>query len=274
METTLLIKNELIETYQELLSSVIGAAPGVLTGLILLIVALVVSKLVERLLRGFLSRVGIDSLAQKLGLSQAVGQIGIRQPMSQLLPRLIYFLLLFLFARTAADGLGLTAVSQALGSFLAFMPNMVSAILILLLGSLAGQFAGRAVGQAAKNSGLDAGSALGSAVSGLILFIAGIMAFSQLRIDTDIIRIVTLCSLGGLALAFGLSFGLGTREVTQSILAGFYARRVFTVGQPIEIQGQRGTLKAITPTLTLLDQDGKTVSVANHVFLHEAVKET
>jgi len=65
----------------------------------------------------------------------------------------------------------------------------------------------------------------------------------------------------------------GTREVTQSILAGFYARRVFSIGQPIEIQGQRGTLKAITPTLTLLDQDGKTVSVANTVFLRQAVKQ-
>ncbi len=273
METTLLIKSELIETYQQLVSSVIGAAPKVLTGLILLIVALVVSKLVERLLRGLLSRVGVDSLAQKVGIDQAVSRIGIRQPMSQLLPRLVYFLLLFLFARTAADGLGLTAVSQALGSFLAFMPNLVSALLILLLGSLAGPFAGRAVGQAAKSSGFDAGSAMGSAISGLILFIAGIMAFSQLGIDTDIVRIVTFCSLAGLALAFGLSFGLGSREVTHSILAGFYARRVFVIGQPIEIQGQRGTLKAITPTLTLLDQDGKTVSVANTVFLRQAVKQ-
>lgn len=273
METTRLIKNELIETYQELLASVIGAAPRVLAGLILLVLALVVSKLLERLLRGFLERVGANSLAKKLGLDQALARIGIRQPMSQLAPRLVYFLLLFLFARSAADGLGLSAVSQALGSFLAFMPNLIAAILILLLGSIVGQFAGRTVGEAAKNSGLDVGSALGSAVSGLIFFIAAIMAFSQLRIDTDIVRIVTFCSLAGLALAFGLSFGLGTREVTQSILAGFYARRVFDVGQPIEIHGHRGTLKAITPTLTLLEEDGQTISVANHVFLHEAVKQ-
>ncbi len=76
-----------------------------------------------------------------------------------------------------------------------------------------------------------------------------------------------------LALAFGLSFGLCSREDTHSILNGSYARRLFIIGQPIEIQGQRGTLKAITPTLTLLDQDGKTVSVANTVFLREAVKQ-
>ncbi|MDH3284673.1 MAG: mechanosensitive ion channel, partial [Acidobacteriota bacterium] len=114
---------------------------------------------------------------------------------------------------------------------------------------------------------------LGSVVSALILVIAGVMAVGQLKLDTDIIRIVTACVLASLALAFGLSFGLGTREITRNIIAGFYARKVFKMGVPIEIRGQRGNLTAITPTQTLLDKDGETIAISNSAFLEEVVRQ-
>ncbi len=273
METTLAIKTELVKTWEELVRSVIASTPKVLAGLILILAALLVAKVIERLLRALLSRIGTDELISRMGIDQALRRIGITRSFSAFLPRVIYFLLLFLFARTAADSLGLVAVSETIGSFLAFVPNLISAILILLLGSLAGQFAGRAVTQAAKGSGLDVGPSLGSAVSGLILFVAAIMAVGQLHIDTEIVRIVTFCVLSGLALAFGLSFGLGTRQVTQSILAGFYARRIFDIGKELEVRGEKGVLKAFTPTMTILEHGGKTLAIDNKVFLDEMVKQ-
>ena len=46
--------------------------------------------------------------------------------------------------------------------------------------------------------------------------------------------------LAGLVLAFGVSFGLGTRELTRNIVAGYYARKVLETGRPIEVAGGRG----------------------------------
>ena len=155
----------------------------------------------------------------------------------------------------------------------AICPNIVAALLILVLGSAAAQFAGRAVAEAATNSGIEFGSSLGGLVSGLILFVLGIMAIGQLRIDTEIIRVVTAAVLAGLALAFGLTFGLGSRDVTRNILAGFYARKTFVIGREMEVRGERGELKSITPTQTLLQQGDRVVAVANSVFLEEVVKQ-
>ncbi len=76
-----------------------------------------------------------------------------------------------------------------------------------------------------------------------------------------------------MALGFGLSLGLGTREITRNILAGFYARKVFRIGEEMEIAGERGTLKAITPTQTLLERDNRTIAVANSVYLEDPVKQ-
>jgi small-conductance mechanosensitive channel len=99
------------------------------------------------------------------------------------------------------------------------------------------------------------------------------MAIAQLRVDTDIIRIVTTCALAGVALAFGLSFGLGTREITRNIIAGFYARKVFRIGEPLEIRGERGVLEGITPTQTLLRVDERLVVISNSAFLDEIARQ-
>ncbi len=199
--------------------------------------------------------------------------MGIRQELNRFLPRLLYWLLLILFAKTAADALGLAAISDAIGAFARYLPNIVAALLILILGSAAAQFAGQAVSEAAENSGIEFASTLGSLVAAVLLFVLGIMALSQLKIDTDMVRLVAMGLLGALALAFGLSFGLGSRDITRNIIAGFYARKTFDIGEQIEISGEKGTLIGITPTQTLLEQEGRRVAVANSVFLEEVVKQ-
>jgi small-conductance mechanosensitive channel len=101
-----------------------------------------------------------------------------------------------------------------------------------------------------------------------------IMAISQLRIDTEMVRLVTSVLLAGAALAFGLSFGLGTRDLVKNLVAGFYARKVLEVGKVVEIAGQQGTLAAITATHIILEQpDKQSVSIANTMFLDQIAKQ-
>lgn len=274
MDQTFDLGAQLVQTYQHALSSAVGAIPRVVTGIVLTVVALIVARVIERVLRAMLLRVRFDDILGRVGIDKTLQRIGFRQSLSFSVPRMVYFLLLVLFAQTAAEAIGLHAISGAIAAFLAYLPNVVVALLLLLVGSAAGQFASQAVAEAARNSGIDYASSLGSLVSGLILFVVGIMALAQLKINTDIIRIVTLCFLSGLALAFGLSFGLGTRDVTRNIIAGFYARKIFRAGEPIEMRGERGILRAITPTQTLLETENRTtVAIANSVFLEETVRQ-
>ncbi len=268
-----MIRVQLMATYQGVVNSLIAWTPRVILAVILLFTALVVAKVIERVLRIVMVRLRFDALVEKVGIDQAIQRLGLRESLNVVIPRIVYYLLLFLFARTAADSMGLTAISGAIGSFMAYLPNLVAALLILILGSAAAQFAGRAVSEAASNSGIEFGSTLGGVVSGLILFVLGIMAVSQLKIDTEIIRVVTTAVLAGMALAFGLTFGLGSRDITRNILAGFYARKTFELGAEIEVKGERGELKSITPTQTLLQQGDRVVAVSNAVFLEEVVKQ-
>jgi hypothetical protein len=268
-----LIRDQLVATYQGAVNSIIAWTPRVILAIVLLVSALVVAKAIERILRAIMVRLRFDALVEKVGIDQAIQRLGMRESLNLVVPRIVYYLLLFLFARTAADSMGLTAISDAIGAFMSYLPNLVAALLILILGSAAAQLAGRAVSEAASNSGIDFASSLGGVVSGLILFVLGIMAVTQLKIDTEIIRVVTTAILAGMALAFGLTFGLGSRDVTRNILAGFYARKTFELGREIEIRGEKGELQSITPTQTLLRQGDRIVAVTNSVFLEEVVKQ-
>jgi small-conductance mechanosensitive channel len=94
-----------------------------------------------------------------------------------------------------------------------------------------------------------------------------------LKIDTEMVRIVTSFFLGAGALAFGLAFGLGTREIVRNIVAGFYTRKFLAVGQNLEIAGNNGILTAITATHTILNHEGQDIIVANATFLDQTSKQ-
>ncbi len=269
----LAIQDQLMQSFRDMALGIVEGAPRVITGIFLIVVLLIVAKVIERILRRVFKRVHLDQLFSRIGFDQTIAELGITQSPSETLARVAYYLLLFLFARAVVDALGIAVISEAMGTFLGYLPNLVAAVVILVLGTAGGQVAARAVSASAESSGMDYGASLGKVVSGLILFIAAIMAIGQLQVDTEIVRIVTICLLAGLALGFGLSFGLGSKDITRNILAGFYARQVLRIGERVVIAGEEGVLKSITPTMTIMDKDGETVSLSNHKVFENVVKQ-
>ena len=267
------MEQKLIQAFTNLGDSIIAALPKVAVGILLLALGLIVAKLVEVGLRVILIRVRFDNLIGKVGIDKALERIGIRQQLSVVLPRIAYFLVIVVLVRTASDALGLTAISNAINVSFSYLPNIVAALLLLIFGTTVSQFAGQTVTRAAESAGMDAAPALGKLVSALIIFIVAMMAFGQLKIDTEMIRIVTSFILGAGALAFGLAFGLGTRDIVRNIVTGFYARKFLAIGKSLEIEGQSGILTAVTATHTILSRENQDIHIANSTFLEQASKQ-
>ena len=267
------MKEKLFQAFGSLVDSTIAAVPKVFVGILLVAGAFLVAKLVERALRYALTKVRFDELVGKAGIDTTLQRLGIRQELTTLFPRLTYFVVLLVLARTAGDALALAAISGAIGAFFEYLPNILAALLLLILGGTVGQFAGQTVSQSAASSGIEFAPALGKLVSGVILFVGAMMAIAQLKIDTDIVRIVTSFVLGGAALAFGLSFGLGTRDIVRNIADEFYARKVLVVGKPLEVAGQQGVLSAIAATHVILQSEGRETTIANATFLDQVAKQ-
>jgi len=269
------MEKKLLDAFVALGNSIAAAVPRIAVGILLIVLGVIVAKLIEVTLRTMLVRVHFDSLMTRAGVIRALQRIGLRQQPSLLFPRLAYLLVLVLLAKTASDAFGLIAISSAIGAFFSYLPNVMAALLLLILGTTIGQFAGRMATQAAESSGLDTAPALGKIVSTLIIFLASMMAIGQLKIDTGMVRIVTSFVLGAAALGFGLAFGLGTWDVVRNIATGFYTRKFLLIGKSLTIAGQSGTLTAITPTHTILNREGHEIAVANAMFLkHASLQQT
>jgi hypothetical protein len=260
-----------VDMGRQMTAFITTAVPRVVAAVAVAITLVVVAKAVERLIRSICQRTGLDGVAERLGLTPQLRRLGVDQSLSTLLPRIVYVLLLLLFAQTGAELFGLAPIVASIGALFAYLPNVVSALAVVVAGGLLSDFGGRAVRTAAENAGIDIARPLGNIVSALVLFVCGIIALAQLKIDTEIIRIVTFCLLAALSLAFGLSFGLGTRDITRSMIAGFYARRVMAPGDVIRVADREGTLRSITPTQTILEQGEELVALSNAVYLDSTV---
>lgn len=266
-----MLTEHLRTAWQDLVATVTGVIPRLVMGVVIAIALLLAARAIRRLAAVACRRAQVDTLATSLGLTPLVARLGVRQPASEWIPGLVYAAVLLLFTQTGATVLGLTPIADSIRAFFSYLPNVIAAIGVLLAGSAAAEFAGTAVRRSAEDSGIDLAPTLGSMASGLILFVTGIMALAQLKIDTEMIRIVTICALGGIALAFGLSLGLGSRDVTRNMIAGFYARKVLRPGDQVTIGQRTGTLVMITPTQTVLQADGQQeIAVSNGVYLDSA----
>lgn len=263
-----MLTEQLSMAYRDLVELITSGLPRLVAGVLVAVGLVLLAKLMARLAGVACRRVRLDALSHSLGLDAMLARLGVNDPASVWLPQLVYFGLLMLFAQTAATVLGLTPIADSIRAFFGYLPNVIAAVAVLLGGTAAADFAGRAVRRAAENSGIDLAGTLGGVASALVLFVAGIMALAQLSIDTEMIRVITICALSGIALAFGLSLGLGSRDVTRSMIAGFYARKLLRPGDTVTVGEHTGTLVMITPTQTVIQVPAQPdLAVPNGVFL-------
>ncbi len=273
METSFSLKKTVLDVLTSLSDSFAAFLPRAVTALIIFLIGLVVAKLVARLIRTSFERLKVDDLLEKVGMTDILQKFGMREAPGFLLSRLVFYLLLLLFTQSAAQAVGLTAVDNSISAFFSYLPHFLAAAIVLFIGMLVAQFAGGAVTRSARDSGIDFAHILGRIVSSLIIFMAGLMAVTQLKIDAEIVHSVVLILLAGATLALALTFGLGTREITRNLVAGFYARKLFAVGESIEVQGVRGSLSGVTPLLVVIETANGLTTLPNAIFLEDVTRQ-
>ncbi|MBU0743070.1 mechanosensitive ion channel [bacterium] len=272
MDTGFSLKTAATDVLSNLASAIAEFVPRAFTGLVVVLLGILLAKLAEKAIRTAFDKFRLDELLGRVGLTDILGRLGLRRPPGQILARLVYWMLVLLFTQSAAQAVGLTVVAEAIAAFFSYTPNIIAAALVLLVGMMVSRFVGEAITRAAADSGVEFAPTLGRAASALIFFVVAVMAVSQLRIDTELVKSVVLVLLSGMAVALALTFGLGTRDVTRNIVAGYYVRKLFRVGETVNVAGESGTLTGVTSLQTLIERDGEIAAVPNKVFLEEVAR--
>ncbi|MBK9710189.1 MAG: mechanosensitive ion channel [Kouleothrix sp.] len=261
-----------VDALTKIVIDIINFIPNLVNGLIILLVGYLIARLVRWVLTVVLGRLKLDPLIERTGITGSLRGLGVKTPISQIIAQTIFTLLLLSFLITSTRLMGLEAVARLLEQLLSFLPNLIAALIIFMLGGVASQFVGNLVATVGLAGGLTYAGRVGRIVQYLISLFVVVLALGQLGVDTAILVTAITITIAAFGLALGLALGLGARGVVYNVLAGYYMRQRFPVGQPIALGDVRGEVGAIGGVSTLVDTADGAVVIPNSTLLESLVR--
>ena len=204
---------------------ILALLPNVLGMVIILSVgwaaAWIAGVLVERLTRA----VGLDRVSDRVGVSAAMARGGVKSDLAYLLGRAIFWIVLVFATIAALSALDLEPIRDFAHSFLAYIPHLLMAMLILIAGYLLSNFVSQAVLIAAVNAGLPPARVVAAASRWGVQLVAIAMALEQLGIASNIVAVGFGITLGGVVFAAAIAFGLGAKDLAKDFLESRLSQR-------------------------------------------------
>ncbi len=213
---------EISESLQQALDDLIGFLPRLIGFLIILVIGLLVAKALQKLVAVGLEKVGADRALRSGTGGEYVQRLLPDVSPSEVIGRVVFWFVFLGALSIAISSLGLAVLNDFVADVFNYLPNVIAAILILVLavpiaGGLA-KLADRAFGDT------PTGKLMTTAAPALVMGIAVFMVLNQLRIATDIVTITYAALMGAVALGAALAFGLGGRDVASRMLEEAYRR--------------------------------------------------
>jgi hypothetical protein len=219
-------------SFQNATDSFFAFLPNLLGFLIILLVGFIVAKVVAAVVRKVLEKVGVDRRLQESDASSYVDRVMPGASASNGIARAVFWLIFIFFVFSAIGALGVPALTGFMSAVLAYLPNIIVAILIFVVAALIAGAVGAGVGKVLGDT--PTGKVVATVVPAIVMVIAMFMILEQLQIAPEIVRIAFAATMGALALGLALAFGLGGRSVAERMLEDGYRK-----GQDAKEQARR-----------------------------------
>lgn len=204
------------DSFQNTTDGIFDFLPNLLGFLVILLIGFIIAKVVSGVIRKLLQKVGVDRKLQESSASKHVDAVLPGASPSSGIAMVVFWLIFIFFIVTAIGALGIPAATSFMNRVLAYLPNVIVAILIFVIAALV---SGAVAGAAAKVMGdTPTGKIVAAVVPAVIMVIAGFMILEQLQIAPEIVRIAFTAIMFALALGLALAFGLGGRELAADAL--------------------------------------------------------
>ena len=204
------------DSFENVLDRIIGFLPNLLGFVLILVVGYFVAKLVAGVVRKALEKVGVDRKLRESDASRYVDAVLPGASPASGIAKLVFWLVFVFFIVTAIGALDLPTATNFMNQVLAFLPNVIVAILIFVVAALLSGAVAAAVTRIMGDT--TTGKVVASTVPALIMVIAMFMILEQLQIAPEIVRIAFAAVMFAIALALALAFGLGGRDVAARML--------------------------------------------------------
>ena len=238
-----------------MLKSAMTYLPVLLITLAILIVGWLLIRLVTRLLKKLLTKIGINKLSDYINHMELFGKSSFKIDLVKIITGFVYYLLMLMLWILAADQLGFDAVIVMLNDIINYLPTLLVAFIYLMFGILLADMLRKFLLSALESLKIPSAKLISGFVFYFIVVNVLLGALDQAQISTDFIANNISIILGGVVLAFAIGYGLASQDVARNLIASFYWKDRFQVGDVVQFDGTRGTIVSVENSYFLLKND-------------------
>lgn len=209
-------------SFNEAWEGFFGFLPNLLGFLVILLVGYVVARLVATVVQKVLEKTGIDLRLHEAEANKYVETVMAGARPSRGIARVAFWIVLAFFLFSAVGALGIPALTLFMNEVLAYLPNVIAAIVIFVLAAIVAGAVAAGVNRIMGDT--PTGRIVATVVPALVMIIALFMILEQLRIAEEIVRIAFAAVMFAFALGLALAFGLGGRDLAGRMLEDAYRK--------------------------------------------------
>lgn len=212
------ISDTIVNSFNDLLVGFLPAVAKVFVALVVFAVGWAIAVAVAQLIARLVAVLKIDKVLERMGLSVIFERAGLKLESAVFVGWLVKWFLILVVFLAVVDVLGLNAVADYLRQILGYIPNLIVAVLILLVSVLLGDVVDRAVVASVKAAELRSAEFLGKVARWSIYVVALLAALIQLGIARELLLTFFTGLVAMVALAGGLAFGFGGQDMARELL--------------------------------------------------------
>lgn len=205
-------------------SNIISFLPSLLAGILILAIGFWIAHLLRNLIVRSLERFQLSKGVEHTPISAFLANAEVKSTIESIIGGAVYWLIILFVLYMFASVLHLEAATTILNSVVFFIPRIVSAILILLVGTLLAGLAETVVKGAVRSIDVQSSRILAKVASYTIVVIAIMACISELGIAQQFITVLFTGFVAAVALALGLAFGLGSKDIVHDLMDEWYKR--------------------------------------------------
>jgi small-conductance mechanosensitive channel len=259
------------DTFLQLLNTVLNFLPRLLNAALLLIIGYVIAWVLREVLTRGLRAIHFDDLSNRAGVTRALRMAGTNLDAARVLADVVFWWIFLIFIELAVNALGLVEISVFLNAVLSYIPNVLVAILIIVIGALLANVVAGVILAAAGEARLSLAPVLANVARWAIIIFAVLAALTQLHVAETMIFILFAATVGMLAIAGGLAFGLGGVDAARGMISGLSTQSMLKPGQRVQIGHETGIVVSHDMNQTVVDSPSGLISIPNAALANEQI---
>ena len=208
----------------EALQNFLGFLPALVGAILVLVLGWIISGLLAGLIERGLKLVGFEHAANSTGINGFIERGGSGWTASKVVSEIVKWFIRLVAIQAAAQILGMERISEIINAILLWLPNLIVALAIIVIGALIAKFVAGIVRASTSEMGMGNPDLLAGAARYAIIAFAVVAAVDQLGIAETVVNTLFVMTIGAIALAFALAFGLGGQQVASQITQSWYTR--------------------------------------------------